>query len=171
MTARVYLMRGQGGFATSFGMDTLRGQIARLPGVVSAELLNWNQYAEHVNRIRARKKAGEAHKVVVGGFSLGANATTWTTYAVPGTTFDLAFCLDPSVYARIDPIERNVKRLVVVKNSNWLMIFGRADVPLKAGNTTTAKRLVETNELHLAVDKNPAHHRMLVDEITKVARA
>ncbi len=152
--ARVYVIMGQGGSLTSGGMRSLAGRIVQIPGMrVSVHKWKYPNVIVHdISRLPAREK------VILVGYSLGANATTWISNGVR-RPIDLAVAYDPSVYSYILPAPRNVKRFMLYHN-NGRSKLGHARIP--------GAETVEINEGHLAVDYDQRLHARTLAAIRAV---
>ncbi len=95
--ARVYVIMGQGGSLTSGGMRSLAARIAQIPGM-RVSVHKWKYPGVIVNDI---KRLPGAEQVILIGYSLGANATTWISNALPRREIALAVAYDPSIYSYI----------------------------------------------------------------------
>lgn len=154
---RVYVMYGQGSYVTSPGMVTLANRIKALGGTVVTRH-PWRRYGDVVSGIR-RLPADQ--RIVVIGYSLGANATTWVSNAVPKRTIDLMVAYDPSIWAVVQPAGRNVKRMLLYHNNG----------PAPWGHARIAGPQVETTETwlpHLGVDLSAKLHAKTLAALRKV---
>ncbi len=152
--ARVYVIMGQGGSLTSGGMRSLATRIAQIPGM-RVTTHKWKYPNVIVNDIR-RLPANE--RIILVGYSLGANATTWIASGVR-RPIALAVAYDPSIYSYILPAPHNVKRFMLYHN-NGRSKLGHARIP---GAETT-----EINEGHLAVDYDRRLHARTIAAIRAV---
>ncbi len=157
--ARVYVIYGQGGALTSMGMKRLASRLAQLPGLTVSSH-DWKHPGVIVNSIRRLPK-GEP--VILIGYSLGANATTWISNAIPRREIALAVAYDPSIYSKILPAGRNVRKLILYHN-NGRSVLGHARIPGPQVET------FEINQGHLSVDFNRQLHANTIGAIYRVQR-
>jgi len=110
--ARFYVIYGQGGFITSIGMSNLASRIAHLYPISKVTTHAWKYPSNITNDIQ---KQSTSTKIILIGYSLGANAVTWVSNSI-GRTIDLAVCYDPSVLSLVNNPNTNVKRLLLYHN-------------------------------------------------------
>jgi hypothetical protein len=161
---KIFIIYGQGGFATSWGMKTVLG--AKLAGSGrTISYWNWNQTKPLVDAIDA---VPESEKVAVIGYSLGANDVTWVACGYPGVTngvrrpIDLAVGYDPTVNSRITPLDSIVKRAICFQQTGFLftsMFFGRA---VWTGPQVEVKQFALD---HLLVPLNSALHNVTIEAV------
>jgi hypothetical protein len=156
---QVYMMYGQGGLVTSRGFLSLSRQIRRLDrSRIHIELLNWRW---HANLVRKIQRDPRSKSIIIIGYSLGANATTWVSNQLLWRRFDLMVAYDPSIYAPTRPALLNVSRMLVYHN-NGPSVFGHAYI--RGFN-------VETTEIsmpHLEVENNQPLHNLTLDAVNRV---
>jgi hypothetical protein len=115
--ARVFVIYGQGGILTSFGMSLLAGRIAKAwPNAV----VTTHAWKTSIVEIAPAIKALPADDpVILLGYSLGANAVDWIAAAVPSRSIALSVAYDPSVLSIVTQPGANVKRLLLYHNNDW----------------------------------------------------
>ena len=89
--------------------------------------------------------------IIVIGYSLGANATTWISNAVPSRSINLIVAYDPSVGSEVQPAGSNVRRLLLYHN-NGPEPFGHARIRGPQVETT------ETRNSHFTVGNSAWLH-------------
>ncbi len=154
--ARVYVIMGQGGSLTSGGMRGLAARIAQIPGM-RVSVHKWKYPNVIVNDIR---RLPRNERVVLVGYSLGANATTWISNGVR-RPIELAVAYDPSIFSYILPAPPNVKRFLLYHN-NGRSGFGHARIVGPQVET------VEISEGHLAVDYDQRLHARTIAAVRAV---
>lgn len=155
---RAYVLLGQGSVVTSAGMIPLASDVRKL-GVITT-IHNWNAYGDVVASIR---KLTTGTPVVIIGYSLGANATTWISNAVGKRKIALIVAYDPSIWSAVRPAGSNVNRLLLYRNggpSPW----GHARIPGSMVETT------ETLMPHLAVPFSARLHELTLKAVAKLVR-
>jgi len=158
---QVYMMYGQGGVVTSRGFLSLSRQIRRLDrSRVHIELLNWRWWANLPGKIQ---RDGRSKEIIIIGFSLGANATTWVSNQLLWRRINLVVAYDPSIYAPTRPALLNVSRMLVYHN-NGPSVFGHAYIHGFNVETT------EINMPHLQVENDQGLHRITLDAVNYVLR-
>ncbi len=156
---RAYVIYGQGGAVTSMGMRSLASRLATIPGL-TVTTHKWKYPNVVVNDIR-RQRATE--RIILIGYSLGANATTWISSAVRPRTIDLAVAYDPSVYSYLRSVGTNVRRFILYHN-NGRSRFGHAYIEGKQVET------IEINEGHLSVDFDQRLHARTIEAVKRAMR-
>lgn len=156
---QVYMMYGQGGIVTSRGFLSLSRQIRRLDrSRVHIELMNWRWWANLPGKVQ---RDGRSKEIIIIGYSLGANATTWVSNQLLWRRINLMVAYDPSIYAPTRPALLNVSRMLVYHN-NGPSVFGHAYI--NGFN-------VETTEIsmpHLEVENNQSLHRLTLNAVSRV---
>ncbi len=155
--ARIYVIYGQGGVITSMGMRSLASRLAQMPGL-TVSTHSWKYPNAIVDDIR-RLPADEP--VIIIGYSLGANATTWISRAIPRRAIALAVAYDPSIYSYVIPVGPNVKRMLVYHN-NGSSRLGHARITGPQVETT------EINEGHMSVDDDERLHAKTIAAVRAV---
>ncbi len=113
--ARFYVIYGQGGFITSIGMSMLASRIAKLYPNSKVTEHSWKYPTQIADDIKVQSLST---KIMLIGYSLGANSVTWVSNSV-GRTIDLAVCYDPSVLSIVKDPNSNVKRLLLYHNQDF----------------------------------------------------
>ena len=146
MTVYVAFFRGQGGVATSFGLDQMAAQ-ARADGCL-ADVFNYGQFAAGLAAIEAHLKAHDLLMVV--GFSLGGGDVT--LLSKDGVPIDTLVAVDPSQLGynyQLNP--KTTKRSVLWYDDNWIL-----NGPIgHAGLNLGFQIVCQTWDWHLVVDKDP----------------
>lgn len=155
--ARVYVLTGQGGRATSGGIVQLANKLAEDKRLL-VSIHVWKNYNDVVRSIWTLPPGTP---IIVIGYSLGANATTWISNATPLRQIDLVVAYDPSVLTVVSPAGPNVSRLLLYHNTS-VGPYGHARIPGLQVETT------ETRMAHLRVDWSMALHRKTHAAIERV---
>jgi hypothetical protein len=152
-------MYGQGGLVTSRGFLSLSRQIRRLDrNRVHIELLNWRWWSNVPRKVGRDPRSSP---IIIIGFSLGGNATTWVSNRLLWRRINLMVAYDPSIYATVQPALLNVSRLLVYHN-NGPSTFGHAYIPGFHVETT------EISMPHLQVENNQSLHNLTLDAVSRV---
>jgi hypothetical protein len=159
-TIRTYVILGQGSYITSFCMASFAKRLRSIDPRMIVTTHNWNKYGDVAREIM---RASITQPVVVIGYSLGGNATTWITNALPLKFFELVVAYDPSVLTTTLPAGLNIKRLLLYHN-NSLDPWGHARIRGLQVET------VETYMSHLAVDCSKKLHDRTIRAVTDVLR-
>jgi hypothetical protein len=157
-SARVYVIFGQGGALTSTGMTRLAARLSEIRGLTVSSHDWFKGPNIIVNSIRQLPK-GEP--VILIGYSLGANATTRISHALPNREIALAIAHDPSIHSEVFPADGNVRRMLLYHN-NSLSLWGHARIPGLQVETT------EINEAHLSVDSDQQLHARTLEAVLDV---
>jgi len=158
--ARVYVITGQGGKATSGGMVQLASRLARIPGL-AVSTHGWKRPGIIVEDIKHNVPPGVP--VILVGYSLGANATTWISNAIGNREVALAVAYDPSIYSYIQPARGNVRRMLLYHNNGRSML-GHARIPGEHVET------LEVRMGHLSVDWSQKLHTKTINAIMQVIK-
>jgi hypothetical protein len=157
---RVFVMYGQGSVLTSPGMNVLTNQLKGVDKRLVVTLHNWDDYGDIVRAIR---KLPANVPVIVIGYSLGANATTWVSNYVPNRPIELIVAYDPSILTKVSPAGKNVKRALLYHNNSFDP-WGHARIPGPKVETT------ETYMPHLAVSLSQSLHNRTIDAVKRVLK-
>lgn len=121
---RAYVLYGQGGKTMSYGIEALAKSLEEMDPRMRVSTHVWEDYKDVAKDVR---KLPSDTPVVIIGYSLGANATTWISDAVSPRNIDLIVAYDPSVRAEVKPAGSNVRRLLLYHN-NSAEPFGHARI-------------------------------------------
>jgi hypothetical protein len=110
--ARIYVIYGQGGIVTSYGMYLLANRIRKQWPAAVVTTHDWNNPGAI-----AADMAKSVSPIILIGYSLGANCVTWAADAFKGPV-GLAVCYDPSVLSIVTNPTANVKRLLLYHNTD-----------------------------------------------------
>ena len=138
---RTYVLYGQGGGAWSYGIDKLADSLHEMSPRLLVSTHEWERHRQVANDIR---KLPADTPVILIGYSLGANATTWISNAVAPRAIELIIAYDPSVKAKVERAGSNVRRVLLYHN-NSLEPYGHARIPGPQVETT------ETQNSHLTL--------------------
>src|SRR5258706_1198500 len=155
--ARVYVIYGQGGALTSMGMVRLASRLSNMPGL-TVTTNSWKYPGIITTDIQHQPPDVP---IILLGYSLGANATTWGSNAVPHREIALAVAYDPSVYSTVTPASPNIKRMLLYHN-NGRSVLGHARIPGPQVETT------EIDDWHLMVDWDQVLHSLTIAAIGKI---
>jgi hypothetical protein len=122
---RTYVLYGQGGQNWSYGIDKLAGSLQEMSPRLHVSTYEWERHRQVANDIR---KLPPDTPVILIGYSLGANATTWISNAVAPRAINLIVAYDPSVKAKVERAGSNVRRVLLYHN-NSLEPYGHARIP------------------------------------------
>ncbi len=154
---RVYVIYGQGGALTSGGMVNFASRLRQYKHL-NVTTHTWNNPGLIVNSIN---KMAPDTPIVIIGYSLGANDTTWITGNLPRRQIALVVAYDPSVYGYIYPRSPNIKRFLLYHNQGALG-FGHAIIP------GLGIERYDVHTSHLLVDYNSALHARTIEAVKKV---
>ncbi len=110
--ARIYVLYGQGGFIWSIGMWRLAKRIAAAWPTSYVTTHSWKYPGAIVNDRRALPP-GVYRKVIVIGYSLGANSVTNIGQYM---LIDLAVCYDPSQLGQVIQPTGNIRKMLLYHN-------------------------------------------------------
>jgi len=158
---RTYVLYGQGGSAWSYGIDKLAESLKEMDPRLQVSTHEWERWRQIANDIR---KLPADTPVILIGYSLGANATTWISNAVAPRAIDLIVAYDPSVKARVERAGSNVRRVLLYHN-NSVEPYGHARIPGPQVETT------ETRNSHLTLGNSAWLHGKTRAAVTKVLEA
>jgi len=159
MTARIYVIYGQGDAFTSGGMVQLAARIQKEWPLASVTEHVWRTGIAAIvpDVMRLPKDQG----VILIGYSLGANDVTMIANRVGSREIDLAVCYDPSQAGVVEQPGGNIKRLLLYHNVSAEPI----------GHAVFAGSMVERIEIqtsHLSVDYDEALHQKTLEAIARV---
>jgi hypothetical protein len=156
---RIYVIYGQGGILTSYGMSQLAGRISAKWPRAKVTTHVWKtsivEIAPDIQRLPVFEPA------VLIGYSLGANAVDWISDKVPGRQIALSVAYDPSVLSIVTQPGPNVKRLLLYHNTN----------AEPEGHAIFDGKQVERTEIampHLSVCYSEQLHAMTLAAVAKV---
>lgn len=148
LRARIYVLYGQGGFMTSVGMWRLSRRIAAAWPTSYVTTHSWKYPGAIVNDRRALPQ-GTYKKIIVIGYSLGANSVTNIGQYM---LIDLAVAYDPSQLGQVIQPSGNIKHMLLYHNTGTVgpghLIFTGPQV-----------ERVDVNTSHLAVCYNEELHQ------------
>jgi hypothetical protein len=157
---RIYVLLGQGGAITSYGMYGLANQLRAISGVVCT-IHSWTDRQEVINELRQSRG-----KDVLIGFSLGANSVTQIAEILKSHRIDLLVAYDASVLQTeaggIRPIGKNVDRTLCYRSTNPFLAWGHGQ--LVGHNVTT----YETADNHLAVCYDGGLHALTIQAVKDI---
>jgi hypothetical protein len=155
---RAYVLYGQGGRVMSRGMEALATSLEKMDGRLQVSVHEGKNYKDVAKDIA---KLPFETPVVLIGYSLGANATTWISNAVPSRPIHLIVAYDPSVLAEVQPAGKNVRRVLLYHN-NSLEPFGHARIRGPQVET------IETRNSHLALGNSEWLHQKTRAAVSRV---
>jgi hypothetical protein len=158
---RTYVLYGQGGSAWSYGIDKLADSLQEMNPRLRVSTHEWERYRQVANDIR---KLPRDIPIILIGYSLGANATTWISNAVAPRAIDLIVAYDPSVKARVERAGSNARRVLLYHN-NSLEPYGHARISGPQVETT------ETRNSHLTLGNSGWLHGKTRAAVAKVLEA
>lgn len=157
-SARIYVIFGQGGAWTSYGMVRLASDLERIPGAVVSTHV-WEYPGVIVDDILRQPKGTP---IILIGYSLGAGMTTFIANKVPNRAIALAVAYDPSVWAPPMPAGSNIARLICFKNDSLSNVYGKAGIAGKQVET------VHINEGHMFVSYDHRLHEITTAAVHRV---
>src|SRR4249919_3097999 len=107
---RAYVLYGQGGDLMSRGMRELAADLEKMDSRLQISVHEWKNHNEVEKDIA---KVSADTPIVLIGYSLGANATTWISNAVAPRAIDLIVAYDPTVLMKVESAGSNVRRLLL----------------------------------------------------------
>ena len=155
---RTYVLYGQGGYFMARGMKDLATSLEKLDARLQVSVHEWKNYKDIAKEIA--KLPAETWVVLI-GYSLGADATTWIANALPSRTIDLLVAYDPSVLAKLEPAGSNVRRILLYHN-NSAEPWGHARIKGRQVETT------ETRNSHLVIGSSEWLHKKTRAAVSKV---
>lgn len=152
---------GLGGRVTSGGIVGLQGIIKQAYPTLNVLVYNGARLSPVIQMLKEQVRAVD--KLIVGGYSWGADNTSIIANALP-RTIDYLFALQPSVYYPTKPLGPNVKEALCVYNPWWFETFGLGfeRLRLAEGNHTTIFNLVQTSDSHPSVQYDPKYRTMIL---------
>jgi hypothetical protein len=132
----------------AYGMEALAKSLQKMDPRLRVTTHGWKSF-KGVAKDIAKLPAGTP--VILIGYSLGANATTWISNAVPSRTINLIVAYDPTVLSEVQPAGANVRRLLLYHN-NGPEPWGHARIPGPQVETT------ETKNSHLSIGNSSWLH-------------
>jgi hypothetical protein len=155
---RVYVLYGQGGRFMARGMEALATSLGKMDDRLQISVHEWKNHKDVAKDIA---KLPLEIPVVLIGYSLGANATTWIANALPARIIDLIVAYDPSVLGEVQPARNNVRRVLLYHN-NSPEPFGHARIRGPQVET------VETRNSHLAISNSEWLHQKTRAAVSQV---
>jgi hypothetical protein len=140
-------------FGSSAGIDQIAAQAVRIPGVKQVVVHRFWETQATANEIMA---APRSDRIVIAGYSCGANASTTIAAGLAGhRNVDLAI-IQQSQWCGGYPLGSNVPYAQETYASNCLLTLGFGCRPLAAGRGHTGRIvLIERPDLHPFADLDP----------------
>ncbi len=154
---RCFILLGQGGAITSYGMYSLAKQLN--DAGVTTSIYTWDSLQTVVDTIQ-----DFTYPVVLIGFSLGANSCTQIAEILQKRAFKLLVAYDASALqpAGIKPIGKNVEKTLCYRSTNGLFPWGHGQV---VGHNVTT---YETPDNHLAVCYDQRLHDITMQAVHSI---
>jgi len=156
----VVLLEGLGGRISSPGIVSLQKELSVIPNTRVALPLAQHNWREAVKLIRQQKPET---KIVVIGYSLGANNSTYAAKNVKHV--DELIAIQASVWGRATAVGENVDKAIEIYNPKFWRTAGLG-----------AKRLVgihfsyiANSDSHFYADNDPEVHNFVFNEVKKLA--
>ena len=156
----VVLLEGLGGRGTSSGIVSLQEELSAIPNTIVALPLAQHNWRDAVKLIKQQKPET---KIVVIGYSLGANNSTFVAQNVKHV--DELIAIQASVWGRATAVGENVDKAIEIYNPKFWRTAGLG-----------AKRLVgihfsyvANSDSHFYADNDPEVHNFVVNEVKKLA--
>lgn len=164
---RAHVLRGQGGWWTSPGMDDLGTEISKLG--CTTRVWNWRDWQEVTRDINAN-----GGPTMIIGYSMGGNAATWIlggVQGVPGVHHPVALAvfMDPTTYSVVTPLTGNIQRAVLFRGTNPFSIVGGADVT-RGPNFHGSYLARTTGVWHIWVQVDGPIRSMILGEVSMALR-
>ena len=156
----VVLLEGLGGRVTSPGIVSLQEELSAIPNTIVALPLAQHNWRDAVKLIKQQKPES---KIVVIGYSLGANNSTYVAQNVKH--LDELIAIQASVWGRATAVGENVVKAIEIYNPKFWRTAGLG-----------AKRLVgihfsyvANSDSHFYADDDPEVHKFVFNEVKKIA--
>src|SRR5262249_20199954 len=156
----VVLLEGLGGRVTSSGIVSLQEELSAIPNTIVALPLAQHNWRDAVKLIKQQKPET---KIVVIGYSLGANNSTYVAQNVKHV--DELIAIQASVWGRATAVGENVDKAIEIYNPKFWRTAGLG-----------AKRLVgihfsyvTNSDSHFYADNDPEAHKFVFNEVKKLA--
>ena len=155
-----YFIRGQGGVATSGGVDQMATEAQHLGG--SVQIFDWGDWKKVVTDVN---KQAKKDLIRLGcGYSMGGNAFTWVlggvnfqgqhASGIQACAFDFVAFIDPTTLSVLTPLTQRTLRKALHYKNHSIDIVGHADLPLADFGTSNIT-IIDTHEPHLTLDFDP----------------
>lgn len=152
---RVWLMYGWGdnAFGSSRGVDEIAAKARLIPGVTFVHVYNWWQTQQIANEIMA---SPSSDKIVVGGYSCGANSSTVIAVGLNGhRKINTIADIQQSLWCGGYPLYGNVA-YGQLTYAGCLITLGFGCKPLTAGQGFTGRiKMIRRPDLHPLADTDP----------------
>lgn len=156
----VVLLEGLGGRLTSPGIVSLHDELAAIPNTIVPTPIAQHKWRYAVQLIEQKEPAT---KIVVIGYSLGANNSTYIAKSVKH--LDELIAIQASLWGQSAAIGENVNKAIEIYNPKFWRTAGLG-----------AKRLVglhfsyiTNNDSHTYADNDPRVHQFVFNEVKTVA--
>ena len=156
----VVLLEGLGGRVTSPGIVSLQEELSTIPNTIVALPLAQHNWRDAVKLIKQQKPET---KIVVIGYSLGANNSTYVAQNVKHV--DELIAIQASVWGQATAVGENVDKAIEIYNPKFWRTAGLG-----------AKRLVgihfsyvANSDSHFYADDDPEVHKFVFNEVKKLA--
>ena len=157
----VVLLHGLGGASTSPGIDRLHDEVKAIsPDIAVLTVYDQSQW----QAAEAAIKKYTVEKLVVIGYSMGANATTFIADALKPRKVSLLVAIQPTVWENADPVGTNVDRAIEVYNPTFANTAGFGTRKLLGFHLT----YITKDDSHPFVQNDPEVHQLVRDEIKKL---
>lgn len=156
----VVVIHGLGGSATSPGIDQLSQEIAHLSkDIVVLHPYDQSQWQQALADI----KKYTVEKLVVIGYSMGANATTFVANGLAPHPVSLLVAIQPTVWENAESVGKNVLKAIEFYNPNFPETAGFGSRKLLG-----AVEYDPNHDSHPYADNDPAVHQRIKSEIQKL---
>jgi hypothetical protein len=150
----VVLLEGLGGRITSPGLVSLQKQLNAIPNTIVPPPIAQSKWRYAVKLIDQQESGA---KIVVIGYSLGANNATYLTKNVKHV--DELIAIQASVWGRSIAIGENVDRAVEIYNPRFWRAKRLAGVHFS---------YITNNDSHTYVDNDPQVHKFIFNEVKTI---
>lgn len=157
----VALLYGLGGAATSPGIVQLYDQIKALSKdiavLVPFDQSNWQEALAEIKKYTVEK-------LVVIGYSMGANATTFVANGLAPRHVALLVAIQPTLWENAETIPITVDKAIEIYNPNIAETGALGGRKLTGFHTT----YVMNSDSHPFADSDPVAHKLILEEIHKL---
>lgn len=165
----VYLERGLGGYALGPGVDEIGVLATKVPGVTRVVVTEYTQgqaIADLANRDPL------VVRIVIGGYSCGANGAPGTAAAV-ARPVDMLPVIQASLWCGDYPISRNVRKAQETYNPDCFQTAGLGCklLSLGAGFDPANFTVIDRPDCHPCADTDPNAQNDMIDAIRSVTNS
>jgi hypothetical protein len=156
----VVLLEGLGGRATSHGIVSLQKDLSAIPNTIVALPFAQHNWRDAVKLIQQQTPET---KIVVVGYSLGANNSTYIAQNVKHV--DELIAIQASVWGRATVVAENVDKAIEIYNPKFWRTAGLGAKRLVGAHFS----YVTNSDSHFYADDDPEVHKFIFNEVQKLA--